>query len=149
MTKHLKMMGFYFWVLALFTVGRWAISFSGTDFAKATHVFSLVTLALIASAHHGAFARGFGGYSLKDAAVLGALIGIVTQVVILGSTVLSYALGLSTLWNAPVEAFKQTEALTFATAMVERAKGLVGNTILNAIAAVIGYTMGGSLKAAK
>ncbi len=148
MTKHFKLMGFYFWLLGLFTVGRWAVSFSGMDYARATMIFSLVPLALIASAHHAAFARAFQGYGLKDAAVLGALIGIVTQVVIFASTALSYGLGLSTLWNAP-QALNQTAAVPFAAAMVARAGGLVVNTILNVIAASIGYAMGGSLKAGK
>ena len=75
MAKHFKLMGFYFWLLALFTVGRWVISFTSSDYARATWIFSLVPLALIASAHHAAFARAFQGYSLKDAAALGALIG--------------------------------------------------------------------------
>lgn len=146
--KQLKLMGFYFWILGLFTIGRWAVSFSGMSYAQATPIFSLVPLAVIASAHHAAFARVFQGYSLKDVAVLGALIGIVTQVIIFASTALSYGLGLSTLWNAPT-ALNQTAAVPFAAAMVARAGGLVVNTILNVIAAVIGYFMGGSLKASK
>ena len=146
--KQLKLMGFYFWILGLFTIGRWGVSFSGMSYAQATPIFSLVPLAVIASAHHAAFARVFQGYSLKDVAVLGALIGIVTQVIIFGSTALSYGLGLSTLWNAPT-ALNQTAAVPFAAAMVARAGGLVVNTILNVIAAVIGYFMGGSLKASK
>ncbi len=146
--KQLKLMGFYFWILGLFTIGRWTVSFSGMSYAQATPIFSLVPLAVIASAHHAAFARVFQGYSLKDVAVLGALIGIVTQVIIFASTALSYGLGLSTLWNAPT-ALNQTAAVPFAAAMVARAGGLVVNTILNVIAAVIGYFMGGSLKASK
>ena len=148
MEKHLKLMGFYFWILGLFTIGRWAVSFSGMPYAQATPIFSLVPLAVIASAHHAAFARAFRGYTLKDAATLGAMIGVVTQIVIFLSTAASYALGLSTLWNAPT-ALNQTSDVPFAAAMVARTGGLVVNTILNVIAASIGYAMGGSLKAAK
>lgn len=148
MRRHFKLMGFYFWLLALFTIGRWAISFSGMDYARATWIFSLVPLALISSAHHAAFARAFQGYSIKDALVLGALIGFVTQVVIFVSTVLSYGLGLSTLWNSPA-ALNQAAAVPMGAAMMARVGGMVVNTILNVIAASIGYAMGGSLKAAK
>ena len=148
MTKHLRLMGFYFWLLGLFTLGRWAISFSGMEYARATWFFSLVTLSLIASAHHAAFARGFQGYGLKDAAGLGAMIGLVTQIVIFVSTALSYMLGLSTLWNAPA-ALNQATAVPFGAAMLARTGGLVVNVILNVIAALIGYAMGGSLKGAK
>ena len=148
MNRHFKLMGFYFWLLALFTVGRWAISFSGMDYTRATWIFSLVPLALISSAHHAAFARAFQGYSLKDALVLGALIGVVTQIVIFVSTVASYALGLSTLWNSPA-ALNQAAAVPMGAAIMARTGGLVVNTILNVIAASIGYAMGGSLKSAK
>jgi hypothetical protein len=146
--KQFKMMGFYFWLLALFTIGRWAVSFSGLPYARATMFFSLVPLALIASAHHAAFARAFEGYSLKDAAVLGALIGLVTQIAIFASTVIAYGLGLSTLWNDPI-ALNQTAAVPMGAAIMARTGGLVVNTILNVIAALLGYAMGGSLKPSK
>ena len=148
MAKHLKMMGFYFWILGLFTVGRWALSLSGAEYAKTTNVFSLVTLALIASAHHAAFARAFRGYTLKDAAALGAAIGVVTQLVIFASTLISYLFGMSTFWNHPT-ALNSPEAVPFGAAMVARVGGLIGNTIFTVIAACIGYVMGASLKAAK
>ncbi len=146
MSKHFKMMGFYFWLLGLFTIGRWAVSFSGMDYARATMIFSLVPLAVVASAHHAAFARVFAGYSWKDAATLGALIGVTTQIVIFVSTALSYGLGLSTLWNDPVIGLNAKAAVPFADAMIARVFGLVVNTILNIVAASIGYGMGAFLK---
>ena len=76
------------------------------------------------------------------------MIGIVTQIVIFASTVISYVLGLSTLWNAPT-ALNQTAAIPVGAAIMARAGGMVVNTILNVIAAAIGYAMGGSLKAAR
>lgn len=148
MAKHFKLMGPYFWLLGIFTVGRWALSFSGMDYLHATPIFSLVPLAVVSSVLHGAFARGFKGYTLKEAATLGATIGVVTQVVIFASTAISYLLGLSTLWNAPT-ALNQTEAVAFGAAMVARTGGLVVNTILNTIAASLGYAMGGSLSTSK
>lgn len=144
MNKHFQLMGFYFRLLALFTMGRWALSFSGMSYAQATPIFSLVPLALIASAHHAAFARAFRGYKLKDVVTLGLLIGFVTQIVVFGSTVISYALGLSTLWNAPT-ALNQTDVVPFGAAMMSRTVGLVVNLILNAIASLVGYAMGGGI----
>lgn len=148
MNKHFRLMGFYFWILGLFTIGRWALSFTGMSYAQATPIFSLVPLALIASAHHAAFARAFQGYGVRDAVVLGAWIGFVTQIVVFGSTAISYGLGLSTLWNAPT-ALNTTEAVPAGAAMVARTVGLVVNTILNIIAALIGYAMGGSIKSTR
>lgn len=148
MARHLRLMGFYFWLLGLFTLGRWGLSLGGAEYAKTTHVFSLVTLALIASAHHAAFARAFEGYKIKDALVLGALIGLSSQIVVFASTLVSYLLGITTFWNTPA-ALNQTAEVPFAAAMMARTGGLVGNTLFNVIAAAIGYAMGGSLKSSR
>lgn len=148
MARHLRLMGFYFWLLGLFTLGRWGLSLGGAEYAKTTHVFSLVTLALIASAHHAAFARAFEGYKIKDALVLGALIGLSSQIVVFASTLVSYLLGITTFWNTPA-ALNQTAEVPFAAAIMARTGGLVGNTLFNVIAAAIGYAMGGSLKSSR
>lgn len=145
MSEHLRLLRFYFWLLALFAVGRWGLSLGGVEYAKAHQVFSLVTLALIASAHHAAFARAFAGYDLKRALVLGVLVGLSTQAVIFVSTGLSYILGLNTFFNTPA-ALNATEPMAFGAAMGARAVGLLVNSlILNPIAALIGYYMGGAL----
>ena len=144
MSEHLKLLRFYFWILALFTLGRWGLSLGGAEYAKTHQVFSLVTLALIASAHHAAFARAFAGYNLSRAVVLGALVGLSTQIVIFVSTALSYVLGLHTFFNVPA-ALNSQEPVAFGAAMAARSVGLVVNTILNVIAALIGYAMGAAL----
>jgi hypothetical protein len=141
MTDNFRLMRFYFWVLGLFTIGRWALSLAGVEYDKAHQVFSLVTLAFIASAHHAAFARAFEGYSLKRAVGLGMTIGLTTQVVIFLSTALSYGLGLQTYFNAP-RALNRTEAVAFGGAMAIRAVGLLAGPIGNGIAAAIGWTLG-------
>jgi hypothetical protein len=141
------LLGFYGWLLALFTAGRWSLSLSGADYYKTTGIFSLATLALLCSANHGAFARAYEGYSWKEAAALGATIGVVTQIVIFSSTVISYALGLETFWNFP-RALNQTTAVPLGTALVVRSAGVVIHFFTNAIAAMIGFAMGGALKAA-
>ena len=145
MSENLKLMRFYFWILALFTIGRWGLSLGGADYSKTREVFSLVILSFIASAHHAAFARAFAGYNLKRALGLGATIGLVTQVVVFGSTAISYLFGLHTFFNASEAIARQAEPLAFGAAMGQRAIGLVVNVILNTIAAAIGYAMGAAL----
>ncbi len=145
MSENLKLLRFYFWMLAAFTIGRWGLSLGGADYTKTREVFSLVILALIASAHHAAFARAYAGYNLKRAAALGATIGLVTQLVIFLSTALSYMLGLETFFNSPLAIARSAEPIAFGAAMGQRAVGLIINTILNTIAAAIGYAMGGAL----
>jgi hypothetical protein len=144
MSEHIRLLRFYFCLLALFTIGRWWLSLAGAEYAKTHQVFSLVTLSLIAAAHHAAFARAFAGYRLGKAVVLGALVGLSTQLVIFVSTGLSYVLGLNTFFNAPA-ALNATEPVAFGAAMGARAFGLVVNTLLNVIAALIGYAMGAAL----
>jgi hypothetical protein len=138
-------MRFYFWILGVFTVGRWGLSLGGAKYADTHHVFSLVILALIASAHHAAFARAFAGYGLGQAVKLGAMIGLVTQLVVFGSTALSYMLGLETFFNTPFAIARNNDPIGFGSAMGQRAVGVVVNTILNMIAASLGYAMGGGL----
>ncbi len=145
MSENLRLLRFYFWMLALFTVGRWGLSLGGADYTKTREVFSLVILALIASAHHAAFARAYAGYNLKRAAGLGAMIGLVTQLVVFVSTALSYMLGLETFFNSPLAIARSSEPIAFGSAMAQRTVGLIINTILNTIAATIGYAMGGAL----
>ncbi len=145
MSDSLNLMRFYFWILGVFTVGRWGLGLGGAKYADTHQVFSLVILALIASAHHAAFARAFAGYGLGQAVKLGAMIGLVTQLVVFGSTALSYMLGLETFFNTPFAITRTSEPIGFGSAMVQRAIGLVINTILNMIAASIGYAMGGAL----
>jgi hypothetical protein len=144
MNENLKLLRFYFWILGVFTIGRWGLSIGGADYAKTHKVITLVILSLIASAHHAAFARAFAGYNLKKAAGLGATIGVITQLVIFVSTGLSYMLGLETFFNAPA-ALNVQAPMAFGAAMLARAGGLVINTILNTIAALIGFAMGGAL----
>lgn len=144
MKESLKFLRFYFWILGLFAIGRWGLSLGGVEYAKAHQVFSLVTLSLIASAHHAAFARALAGYNLKRAAGLGATIGLTTQLVIFFSTALSYLLGLETFFNAPA-ALNSEQPVAFVAALLTRAGGVVANTITNTIAAMIGYAMGAAL----
>jgi hypothetical protein len=144
MSENLRLMRFYFWLLGVFAVGRWALGFAGVEYAKAHQVFSIVTLALIASAHHAAFARAFSGYGIGRAIGLGAMIGVTAQIVIFVSTALSYGLGLHTFFNTP-QALNSPSEVAFGAAMLARTGGLLVNTILNAIAAAIGWAMGAAL----
>ena len=144
MSDNLRLMRFYFWLLALFAIGRWGLSLAGVPYDKAHHVFSVVTLAFIASLHHAAFARAFEGYSLKRAVGLGMTIGFVTQLVIFLSTAVSYLLGLDTYWNAP-RALNAPGEVAFGTAMLTRLGGIVAGTLANGVAAALGWSIGAAI----
>jgi hypothetical protein len=140
----LKVARFYLVLLALFTVGRWAQSLMHVEYAKAHHVFSIVTLTLLSSAFFAAFCRKWRGYTLLQAVMLGMMLGLLAQIVIFASTALSYMLGLHTFFNHPM-ALNVEGDLPMNDALVRRAFGLVAGPISNGIAAMLGWLMGGAL----
>jgi hypothetical protein len=146
MTENLRVARFYLVLLALFTVGRWAQSLGHVDYARAHHVFSIVTLTLLSSAYFAAFCRRWRAYTLLQAVMLGMTLGLMAQAVIFVSTALSYALGMHTFFNHPA-ALNAPGDLPVSEALVRRAIGLVAGPISNGVAAFLGWVMGAVLPA--
>jgi hypothetical protein len=144
MRDALRVARFYFVLLALFTVGRWAQSLRHLDYAAWHHVFSIVILTLLASTYFAAFCRRWRGYGLLQAVLLGMTLGLTAQIVIFLSTAISYALGLHTFFNHPT-ALNVTTDLPLSEALVRRAAGLVAGPISNGVAAFIGWFLGALL----
>ncbi len=144
MRDTLRVARFYFALLALFTIGRWAQSLGRVEYARGQHVFSIVILTLLASAYFAAFCRRWRGYGLLQSVLLGMTLGLAAQIVIFLSTVISYELGLHTFFNHPT-ALNATGELPFNEALVRRAQGLVAGPITNGVAAFIGWLLGGLL----
>lgn len=136
----------YFVLLAIVTVGRWLM---GTAFAvpyeKGTNVLSIVTLTLFASIFSAAFTRRWLDWRLPQAAGFTMFLALVSQVVILLSTAVSYGLGISSYFNEPMALSRQADPIAFGAAMGLRAFGLVVNTILNGITGALGWALGGLL----
>ena len=147
MTENLRVARFYFVLLALFTVGRWAQSLGQVEYAKGHHVFSIVTLTILASTYFAAFCRKWRGYTLLQAVMLGMTLGLAAQIVIFTSTVLSYALGMHTFFNHPIAVAGPNASgdLSMNEALMRRAFGLIAGPISNGIAAFLGWLMGGVL----
>jgi hypothetical protein len=147
LTENLRVARFYFVLLALFTVGRWAQSLGQVEYAKGHHVFSIVTLTFLSSTYFAAFCRKWRGYTLLQAVMLGMMLGLVAQVVIFASTALSYALGLHTFFNHPIAVAGPSASgdLSMNEALMRRAFGLIAGPISNGIAAFLGWLMGGVL----
>jgi hypothetical protein len=145
MAENLRLARLYFLLLALVTIGRWMLSFR-VPYELGTDKMSIVTLTLFASIFYGAFCRRWRGYSLLRAMGLAATLAVCGQLVILLSTFASYAFGLETYFNHP-KALNVETAIPLTAALGRRAGGLVGNTILNSIAGMLGWAMGGLLPA--
>jgi hypothetical protein len=147
LTENLRVARFYFVLLALFTVGRWAQSLGHVEYAKGHHVFSIVTLTFLSSTYFAAFCRKWRGYTLLQAVMLGMMLGLVAQIVIFASTAISYALGLHTFFNHPIAVAGPNASgdLSMNEALMRRAFGLIAGPISNGIAAFLGWLMGGVL----
>lgn len=146
MAQHLRILRLYFLLLALFTAGRLAMT--PVPYEKGHQVFSLVTLTALSSIYFGAFSRRWLGYRVSQAALLGALIGLSTQVVIFVVTLVSYLSGFQNYFTHPralLGVNAPPEAIAFGAAMGMRLGGLFANTITATIVACLGWAMGGLL----
>jgi hypothetical protein len=144
MAEYLRIGRMYFVLLAIFSVARFAQGAMGVSYEKAHHVFSIFILTVLASVFYGAFCRRWRGFRLMQAVTLGALFGLVAQVVIFLATVLSYGLGIETFFNH-MTALNEAAPVAIGRALGLRAQGLVFFPLLTAIAAAIGWALGGML----
>jgi hypothetical protein len=148
MNEYLRVARLYMVVLAVYTVGRLATGARGVPYEKGHHIFSLVTMTILAAIFYGAFCRKWRGYTVTRAMGLGLTIGLVGQVVILVATVLSYALGIDTYFVNPRALDPRRDpsvAVPFGMALLGRVGGLVVNSVMCAIAAAIGWVLGATL----
>lgn len=157
MSSYLRLARFYLLLLGIFTVGRWLMGGFGKPYVKAHHVFSIVILTLLGSLFYGAFCRRWLGYRAAQAVLQGVVLGLMSQVVILLSTLVSYGLGLETFFNHST-ALNVTElgdltesgeplrlAVSFGDALANRLAGLVSGSIAAGVAGAIGWAMGALL----
>jgi hypothetical protein len=107
-------------------------------------VFSIVLLTVYSCLYYGAFTRRYRGFRLMQAILLGTLFGVVSQLLILVLTVLSYALSMHTFFNHPT-ALNALTPLPFADALEIRLGGLVANSIFAGINAALGWALGSFL----
>ena len=147
MKEDLRLARPYFVLLAVFAAGRFVQGLAGVPYARGHQVFSIVILTVLSCVYYGAFARRFRGYRLVHVIGLAVLLGVTSQLVIFALTVVSYAFSLQTYFNHPtaLNAPGLEGPVSFAQALVNRAGGLVGNTVFSGIAGAIGWTLGGLL----
>jgi hypothetical protein len=109
-----------------------------------------VTLTVLSGIYYAAFARRWRRYTIGQAVVLSMTLALTTQVVILLSTLASYAAGLQTYWNHPLAMLGSeadlSQQVPLAQALAARSFGLVANTFVSGpIAGALGWAMGGLL----
>ncbi len=145
MSEYLRVARFYGVVLLIFAVGRWVMGARGIPYDKGHHVFSIVILTALAVIFHGAFCRRWRGYTVLQAAALGATLGLMSQVVIVAATALAYAIGADNSYFVNPRALNTEVPIGFVEAMGRRAGGLVVNTLMSAILGALGWFLGATL----
>ena len=136
----------YFVMLAIVTLGRWMMgNVFDVPYSRGTDKLSIVTLTLFASLFSAAFTRRWLDYRLAQAAGFTMFMALVSQLVVMGSTVISYALGISSYFNQPIAISGEPGPLGFGAALGFRVGGLVVNTLINGIAGALGWALGGLL----
>lgn len=148
MKNNLDLARVFMVVLALVTIGRFALGVRGVPYETGTHLLSIVVVTMLSSLYHGAFARRFRGYSLLQSAGLGLTLGLIAQVVILLATAASYAFDIPSYFNDP-RALNVPAPIGFGDAMLRRLAGLVANSLFNGIVGGLGWALGGLLPQSK
>jgi len=126
-------------LLFLFFLGKLVMSLVGAPYELGIRVFAMVPLQIHLALIWGAFGRRYMQTGIVGSIVIGILIGLTSQVLIAFGTALSYPLG-GTHFNEPA-ALGLADAVGFTEAMMNRAGGLVANSIVSGIAAAIGWAL--------
>jgi hypothetical protein len=146
MAEYLRLARLYLLLLAIVTIGRWTLGFQNVPYEKATDKLSIVILTLFASIFYGAFGRRWLNFRIGQAMTMAMVIALLAQIVILVSTVASYALGIDSYFtNRLALDPNATSAIPFGRAVAIRVFGLVVNTLMSAIAGAVGWAMGALL----
>jgi hypothetical protein len=133
-------------LFVLFFIGRLAVGagmgISKESYDMANRLFSMVVLQVHVGLLWGAVGRRYRGYGIGGSITAVVLAVLVSQILIFAGTAFSYLAGVDTFFNFP-QALNQQEAVGFGAAMIARTASLIGNCIFGAIAASIGWALGG------
>src|SRR4029453_6207629 len=99
MAENLRLLRLFYLLLALFTIGRLAMTH--VPYEKGHQVFSLVPLTALSSIYYAPFTRRFRGYRVLQPVGLGFLLALSAQIVIFSITAVSYPLGVSNSFTNP------------------------------------------------
>ena len=128
-------------LLLIFFLGKLVMSQAGASYEAGIQYFSMVTLQTHLTLLWPAISRRYKGYGVGGAVQVGIMIALVSQVLILFGTGLSYVAG-DTHFNNPI-ALNQPGPVGFLAAMGIRLVGLIVNCVIAAVTSIIGWFMGG------
>jgi hypothetical protein len=127
-------------LLVVWAALRFIIGLRGVPYApRGNAMFSVLGLAIISCLYFGAMSRRVGGFDWGGTVLVGAVLGLWTQILIFIATLISFAADLNTYfvhWDALN--IPEGTHVPMARGMTTRAVGLVVGTILGIIMALIG-----------
>jgi len=132
--------------ISIWAVARFIMGLAGVPYApRGNAVFSVVMMTTISSLYFGALSARIGNFNWLGTALVGATMAVYAQILILLATIISVAGGLETYFvhwdalNLPMD----SPPITMGQAFAIRLPGLVINTILAALFAIIGRLFAG------
>jgi|SRR6185295_1348670 len=135
-------------LFVLFFVARLALGaalgISKESYDLSNRLFSMVILQVHVGLLWGAVGRRYRGYGIGGSVTAVVLAVLVSQILIIAGTAVSYLAGVETFFNFP-EALNQQTPIGFGAAMAARTATLVANCVFGAIAGAIGWALGGLL----
>src|SRR5258708_10726086 len=101
MAENLRLARLYLVILAIVTSARWGMSLFAVPYERGTDKVSIVIVTLFSSLFYAAFCRRWRGYRILPAVGLAMTFGVISQLVVLLSTVVSYLLGIHPYFDHP------------------------------------------------
>lgn len=134
-----------FVLITLYAALRFIIGVSGFPYApRGNAMFSVVGVTVISCVYFGALSGRIGGFGWGGTALVGLSLGLFSQVLIFLATVISYVGGFDTSYFIHWDALNVPEGTTvpMSSAIMARASGLVINSIITTVVALIGRALG-------
>ncbi len=129
-------------LLGLFFVGKLVVGALGGSYELGNRLFAMVPLTVHLCLIWGAVGKAYRGFGAGGAAVNGMLIALFAQILIFVGTMASYLLGVETHFNHPVAIVGQDVEVSLGQAFGARLGGLVANTLIGGVSALIGCALG-------
>ena len=130
-------------LILIYAIGRFTLGLIGMPYApRGNAVFSVMAVTLISSFYWGALSGRVGGFSWVGAALIGATLGLFSQILVFTATTLSYALNLNT-YFVHWDALNVTEGtvVPMKQALMSRAGGILFGPITAGVIALIGRAL--------
>lgn len=130
-------------LLVIFFLGKLIVGALGGSYELGIRLFAMVPLTVHLCLVWGAISRAYKGQGATAALLTGLLIALGAQLLIVIGTAGSYLAGADTHLSNPIAIVNEARPVAFGEAMLARLVGLIINSIIGAVASLIGWALGG------